>query len=72
MKKILTSFGLSLPVLALGVVSISQATNPSFLASADSTVDYTKTGSILLMVVGLVLIALAALSIIFRFIKKKG
>jgi uncharacterized membrane protein len=68
-KKILQSYALSLPILVVGIITFSQASNPSFMASADATGSGKSIGSTL-VIIGLICLLIGAASIIYRYVDK--
>lgn len=72
MKKFLTSYALSAPMLLLALVCFIQASNRSLTVVADEINQNQIVSSKVLVVVGVVLFVLAALSIILKYtIKEK-
>ncbi len=72
MKKILTSYALSAPMLLLALVCFIQASNRSLTVVADEINQNQITSSKVLVIVGAVLFVLAALSIVLKYtIKEK-
>ncbi|PIT97544.1 hypothetical protein COT77_00740 [Candidatus Berkelbacteria bacterium CG10_big_fil_rev_8_21_14_0_10_41_12] len=72
MKKFFTSFYFTIPVFVLGVVFVSQATNPQFIASADVNTISNNGMQIFLFVLGLICLILAGILIFVRFLTRKG
>jgi len=72
MKKFFTSFYFTIPVFVLGVVFVSQATNPQFIASADVNTISNNGMQIFLFVLGLICLILAGILIFVRFLIRKG
>ncbi|MCX6809294.1 MAG: hypothetical protein NTZ65_00865 [Candidatus Berkelbacteria bacterium] len=68
-KNIFTSYTVSVFLLIIGIVSLVQANNPSFLASADSVTQNSFSSGTFLLIVGLILILLAILLTILKVIR---
>lgn len=72
MKKILTSYALSAPMLLLALVCFIQASNKSLTVAADEINQNQIASGKVLVVSGLILFVLGALSIVLRYtIKEK-
>jgi len=73
MKKILTSYIISFPLIIIGVVCLAQASNPNFLVTADQITSTNLPAEALLYISGLLFIILGGILVILRFIlKTKG
>ena len=70
MKRFFTSYIVSVPMLVVGVVFMVQASNNSFVASADA-VSGMKNSGIVLMIFGTILIVLAMSLMIINYSQRR-
>lgn len=68
MKKIIASYTLSVFFLVLGIISFVQASNPNFLASADSVNTLRVSSGTWLVTAGIVFILIAVILLIIRIL----
>jgi len=68
MKKFLTSYMLSIPLLVVGIVSFTEVSNPDFLASADTNLGSHTLAGYFLIIVGAVCLIAGIISIAFRIV----
>jgi len=68
MKKVIASYTLSVFFLILGIMSFVQASNPNFLASADTVNTLKIPSGVWLSISGIVFIIIAAILLIVRIL----
>jgi hypothetical protein len=71
MKRFFTSYMLSIPLLVIGVVAYSQASNPEFLANADVAVGSKSFAGYFLIIVGFLAITIGTISIALRIVTQQ-
>ena len=71
MKRFLTSYALSLPMVLLGIICLIQASNSSLTVVADTINDNKISSSKVLLGVGISLFVLGFISIIIKNITKE-
>jgi F0F1-type ATP synthase membrane subunit a len=69
MKNIFASYTFGIFVLVMGVMSLIQSANPSFLAQADSANLNANASSAILATIGLALLVIAISIIIYKTLK---
>lgn len=74
MKQTALSISLSVFFLVLGVVSLYQGSNPSFISSADAVADTTFNISNMLIITGIILVILSGVTAYVQYLimTKKG
>ena len=70
MKNFLTSYIISLPLVVLGVVCLVQASNPTFLVSADALTSDSFPTTQVLFAVGIIFLVLGSLMVVLRYVSR--